>query len=50
MSLLDFREFIHSALEDHIFSENSENIKRIVEINQQGIFVTDKTRLNMVIE
>jgi len=46
---VDFNEFIYSALQDHIFYDNSENIKRIVEIDQQGIFVTDKTRLNMVI-
>ena len=46
---VDFSEFIHSALQDHFFSDNSKNIKRIVEINQQGTFVTDKTRLNIVI-
>jgi signal transduction histidine kinase len=46
---VDFNEFIYSALQDHIFYDNSENIKRIVEIDQQGTFVTDKTRLNMVI-
>ena len=46
---VDFRELIESALQDHIFSENSENIKRIVEIQQPGVFVTDKTRLDMVI-
>jgi two-component system sensor histidine kinase ChiS len=46
---VDFSEFIHSALQDHVFSDNSKNIKRIVEINQQGTFVTDKTRLNIVI-
>ena len=46
---VDFNELIYSALQDHIFSDNSENIKRIVEVNQQGTFVTDKTRLNMVI-
>jgi len=46
---VDFNEFIYGALQDHIFYDNSENIKRIVEIDQQGIFVTDKARLNMVI-
>jgi signal transduction histidine kinase len=46
---VDFNEFINSALQDHIFSENSKDIKRIVEIDQQGIFITDKTRLNIVI-
>ena len=46
---VDFNEFVHSALQDHIFSDNSENIRRIVEIDQQGTFITDKTRLNMVI-
>jgi len=46
---VDFSEFIHNALQDHVFSDNSNNIKRIVEIDQQVIFVTDKTRLNIVI-
>ncbi len=46
---VDLRELIESALQDHIFSENSENIKRIVEIHQPESFVTDKTRLDMVI-
>ncbi|KAA9038127.1 hypothetical protein FW778_15350 [Ginsengibacter hankyongi] len=45
---VDFRELIESILQDHIFSDNSENIARIVEIEQQGIFVSDKTRLSMV--
>jgi len=46
---VDFRDLIESALQDHIFSENSESVKRIVEIHQPGNFITDKTRLNMVI-
>jgi signal transduction histidine kinase len=46
---VDFNEFINSALQDHIFSENSKDIKRIVEIDQQGSFITDKTRLNIAI-
>lgn len=46
---IDFHEFIQAALQDHIFSENSEKIKRIVEIDQQGTFITDKTRLNIVV-
>lgn len=46
---VDFNEFVYSALQDHIFYDNSENIKRIVEIDQQGTFISDKTRLNMVI-
>ena len=33
---VDFNEFMHSALHDHIFSDNSENIKRIVEIRPAG--------------
>lgn len=44
-----FQELIESALQDHSYSENSENIKRIVEIQQQGAFITDKTRLKIVI-
>ncbi|MEO8764566.1 MAG: sensor histidine kinase [Ginsengibacter sp.] len=46
---VDFNEFINSSLQDHILSDNSENIKRIVEIVQQGMFVTDRVRMNMVI-
>jgi len=46
---VDFSEFINGALQDHIFSDASEKIKRIVEVNQQGIFITDKTRLSMVV-
>ncbi len=46
---IDFNEFIQAALQDHIFSEDSEKIKRIVEIDQQGTFISDKTRLNIVV-
>ena len=45
---VDFRELIESALQAHIYSDNSGSIKRIVEINQQAVFITDKTRLDMV--
>jgi signal transduction histidine kinase len=45
---VDFDELIKSALEAHIYSDNSENIRRIVEIDQQEEFITDKTRLDMV--
>ncbi len=46
---VDLDEFINNALQDHIFSDNSEKIKRIVEIHQQYNFETDKARLSMVI-
>ncbi len=46
---VDFNEFVNSALEDHIFSDNSYNVKRIVEVDQQGTFVSDKARLNMIL-
>jgi signal transduction histidine kinase len=46
---VDLNEVIYNALQDHILSDNSENIQRIVEVNQHGTFVTDKARLNMVI-
>ncbi|MGH2649489.1 MAG: 7TM diverse intracellular signaling domain-containing protein, partial [Ginsengibacter sp.] len=45
---VNFGELIESALQAHIYADNSEDIQRIVEIDQQGIFVTDKTRLNIV--
>ena len=46
---VDFRVLIESILQDHIFSDNSENIERIVEIDQQAIFVSDQTRLSMIV-
>jgi signal transduction histidine kinase len=46
---INFKELIESSLHDHSFSDNSGKIKRVVEIDQQGIFVSDKTRLNMVV-
>lgn len=46
---VDFNELIENALQDHIFSDNSWNIKRIVEVDQKGTFITDKTRVNMVV-
>ncbi|MEO6330649.1 MAG: sensor histidine kinase [Ginsengibacter sp.] len=46
---VDFNDLIDNILQDHIFSDNSGNINRIVEIDQQGIFITDRARLNMVI-
>jgi len=48
-SHIDFTVFINNALQDHMFSEQSGNIKKTCEVNQQGIFVTDEKRLSMVI-
>lgn len=45
---VNFGELIESALQAHIYADNSEDIQRIVEIDQKGIFVTDKTRLDIV--
>lgn len=46
---VNFSELVQSILQDHIFSDNSEKIEKIVDIDQQGIFVSDKTRLTMVV-
>ncbi len=46
---VDFDEHVQAALQDHLLSENSENIERIVEVNQAAIFVSDKSRLNMIL-
>jgi signal transduction histidine kinase len=46
---LDLKEFINNALQDHIFSYDSDGIKRIVEVSQPGVFETDKSRLGMII-
>jgi len=49
LTSLDFNVFINSALQDHMFSEHSGNIKKTCEVNQQGVFVTDEKRLGMII-
>jgi signal transduction histidine kinase len=46
---VDFNVFINNALQYHMFSEQSENIKKTVEIKQDGVFVTDEKRLGMII-
>ncbi|MEO6638458.1 MAG: 7TM diverse intracellular signaling domain-containing protein [Ginsengibacter sp.] len=45
----DFTEILNSALQDHQFADNSIHIKRIAEVKQEDKFVTDKTRLNMIL-
>ncbi len=45
---VDLNEMVRSALQDHLFSDNSGNIERIIEVHQEGDFLTDKSRLNMV--
>jgi two-component system sensor histidine kinase ChiS len=46
---INFEVFINNALQYHLFSEQSENIEKTTEINQQGLFVTDEKRLGMII-
>ena len=46
---IDLKEFVNTALQDHMFAAHSENIKRIVEVKQHCVFETDKARLGMVI-
>jgi signal transduction histidine kinase len=46
---VDFSELLNSALQDHRFADNSSHIERIAEVNQDGIFITDKTRINMIL-
>ena len=45
---IDLKDFVSTALQDHLFAANSEKIKRIVEISQPCVFATDKARLGMV--
>lgn len=45
---IDFNELVHGALQDHFLSDNSENIERIVNIEQKTTFFSDKSRLNMI--
>ncbi|MEO6219873.1 MAG: HAMP domain-containing sensor histidine kinase, partial [Ginsengibacter sp.] len=47
--LVDFAELLNNALNDHQFSDNSAHIERIYEVNQDEIFITDKSRLNMIL-
>lgn len=46
---VDFNELIQNALQDHIFAEDSHYIKKVIEIDQKVKFVTDRTRLKIVI-
>ena len=46
---VDFTELLNSALQDHQFSDNSAHIKRVAEVKQGGIFISDKSRLNMIL-
>jgi signal transduction histidine kinase len=46
---VDFSEFVHNILQDHMYADNSGKIDRIVEIDQKAQFATDKIRLNIVL-
>lgn len=45
----DFLELVNSALQDHQFSDNSSHIQRITEVKQDFIFITDVSRINMIL-
>ncbi len=46
---IDFTELLNSALQDHQFADNSTHIERIAEVKQDDIFITDQSRLNMIL-
>ncbi|MDQ6844677.1 MAG: ATP-binding protein [Bacteroidota bacterium] len=46
---IDFTELLNNALHDHQFSENASHIERIFEVKQDEIFITDKSRLTMIL-
>ena len=46
---VDFSDLLNSALLDHRFADNSAHIERISEVKQDVTFITDKTRLNMIL-
>ncbi len=46
---VDFTELLNSALQDHQFSDNSAHIERVAEVKQDGTFISDKSRLNMIL-
>ncbi len=46
---VDFTELLNSALQDHRFSDGSEHIERIAEVKQEEIFISDKSRINMIL-
>ncbi len=46
---IDFSDLLNGALQDHRFADNSAHIERISEVKQDETFITDKTRLNMIL-
>lgn len=46
---IDFSKLLNDALHDHEFSDNSTHIERIAEVKQDEIFITDKSRLIMIL-
>ncbi|MEP6949308.1 MAG: 7TM diverse intracellular signaling domain-containing protein [Ginsengibacter sp.] len=46
---VDFAELLSWVLQDHQFSDNSAHIERIADVKQDEIFITDKSRLNMIL-
>ena len=46
---IDLKSFINNTLQYHLFSEQSENIRKTADVSQEGIFVTDEKRLSMIL-
>ncbi len=46
---VQFKELLTTAFQDHRFSQNSALIEQVSEVNQDGIFISDKSRINMIL-
>ena len=46
---IDFERLVNNSLEDHAFLNNSQNIKKNVEIHQYEKFISDSRRISIII-
>ncbi|MEP7251019.1 MAG: sensor histidine kinase [Ginsengibacter sp.] len=45
----DFSEILNNVFRDHQFADNATHIERIADVKQDTIFITDKSRVNMIL-
>lgn len=46
---VDFSEILNNVFRDHQFADNATHIERIADVKQDTIFITDKSRVNMIL-
>ena len=46
---VDFSEILNNVFRDHQFADNATHIERLKDVKQDSIFITDKSRLNMIL-